>query len=76
MNTITGTKGVEKVRAEADIYFRQYTKMVDAYENAKANISFTIDDYAAVRTVVQNLFLQYASALTDILTSRALNGLT
>ena len=66
MNTINGTKGVEKVRAEADIYFRQYTKMVDAYENAKANISFTIDDYAAVRTVVQNLFLQYASALTDI----------
>ena len=66
MSFVTGTKGVEQIRLQAENLFNKYTKMVEMYGQAKDCVSVSIDDFIAVRGDVQKQFLSYASALTDI----------
>ena len=66
MNRVTGTHGIEKVRAEATELYNRYEMMVEMYDHAKDSVNLSIEDFALVRSDVQNQFLHYATALTDV----------
>jgi hypothetical protein len=67
---LTGSKGIEKVRAKAELIFGKYCQMVDMYNHAKNNVSLTIDDFVTVRGEVQKQFMSYASMLIDVFGDR------
>ena len=66
MSRLTGTRGIEKVRAEATELYNRYEVMVEMYDHAKDAVNLSIEDFALVRSDVQNQFLHFASALTDV----------
>ena len=62
---LTGTSGVQQVRSKADVLFKNYTKMVDAYAAARAEIKATILDFVAIRENILSTYRKYATALID-----------
>ena len=66
VSRVKGTRGIEKVRAEATELYNRYEAMVEMYDNAKDAVNLSIEDFCLVRSDVQNQFLHFASALTDI----------
>lgn len=62
---LTGTSGVQQVRSKADVLFKNYTKMVDAYAAARAEIKATILDFVAIRENILSTYRKYTTALID-----------
>lgn len=69
-SVLTGSKGIENMRAKAEMVFDKYCQMVDMYNHAKNNVSLTIDDFVTIRGEVQKQFMSYASMLVDIFGNR------
>lgn len=62
---LTGTSGVQQVRSKADVLFKNYTKMIDAYAAARAEIKATILDFVAIRENILSTYRKYTTALID-----------
>lgn len=62
---LTGTSGVQQVRSKADVLFKNYTKMVDAYAAARAEIKAAILDFVAIRENILSTYRKYTTALID-----------
>lgn len=66
VGTIVGTKGTTDVQSEATSLFQNYTDMVNAYEMAKGEVKGIINDFINLRGYINEIFLRYSLALTDI----------
>ena len=62
---LTGISGVQQVRSKADVLFKNYTKMIDAYAAARAEIKATLLDFVAIRENILSTYRKYTTALID-----------
>ncbi len=63
---LTGTKGVENVKAEAEVYFDRYSLLVNGYSCAKEDVKGIIAEFVNIRGFVADIYQEYATKLVDI----------
>ena len=63
---ITGTKGVSDIQSTASFILKNYTNLVNAYDDAKGDVKAVIATFIALRDYIDEIYRKYALALTDI----------
>lgn len=64
-DVLTGTAGIQEVRAAANTTFENYTQMIDAYISAKATIKASVCDFVAIRENILSTYRKYTIFLID-----------
>lgn len=65
-STITGTKGISNVQAQATGIFNAYSKLVDGYAAARSDVKTIMADFVAIREDVQKIYTTYSTRLLDV----------
>lgn len=65
LNKITGTSGVQEVKANATAVVQRYTDIINVYEGAKTEVQDVMNDFVDIRGDVLKNYDKYAMMLTD-----------
>lgn len=65
-NRIVGTKGVIDVQNQAEGLFKQYSNLVETYDDTKTGITTLIADFTYFRGEILKIYKKYALTLVDI----------
>lgn len=63
---LTGTSGIAKVQNEAVQIYEHYERVIESYEDASHSVEQSVEDFLAMRDVLQEYYMQYTEALIDI----------